>query len=79
MGEKLPPCLRVCSIRPSRTIVYVVSGLEEKKNLNIALVLYFMMKEEISNKRTRTVNPVGFSLFFPDWKKKILEGQTPTQ
>lgn len=52
MGEKLPPCLHVCRIGPSHKIMYILSGLEERKNLNIALVLYFRMKEEISNKRS---------------------------
>ena len=50
MGEKLPPCLHVCRIGPRRKIVFILSGLEKKKNLNMALVLYFKVKEEISNK-----------------------------
>lgn len=53
MGEKLPPCLHVCRIGPSHKIEYILSGLEEKKNLNIALALYFRMKEEIANRRSR--------------------------
>lgn len=42
--------LRVCRTGPSRKTVYILPGLEEKKHLNIALVLYFRMKEELSNR-----------------------------